>query len=99
VNHLAASLHPPTTDSERLATSQTLGDMLDQLATQVQAWVESLAALNLPRPILDAFAGIPDGLHEAADNARRAAVLFAGHFQETRDVASRGLTITGYDTA
>jgi hypothetical protein len=49
--------------------------------------------------VLDAFAGIPDGLDAAAAAASRGAALFAEHFEESRLVASRGLAITGHDAS
>jgi hypothetical protein len=55
--------------------------------------------LNLPAPVLDPLRQASDRLTDAVDGTVKAAAAFEGEFGDARDVAARGMTITGQDTA
>jgi hypothetical protein len=99
VSRYTISLEPPTSDGEFLEQSRNVSEALSGLAEQVEAWVDGLAALNMPAPILAAFQAIPEGLQEAAGQAVSGAQQFQEHFEEARNVAQRGMRIDGTDAA
>ena len=98
-SRVVLNLEPPTNDGELLEAATHAMGVLNGLADQFEQWADMLGSFNLPRPVLDAFAQIPDGLRTAAEGAHQGARLFEEHFEESRDVASRGLHITGQDAA
>lgn len=93
------SLEPPTTDGEFLEQSRDVSQALSGLADQIEAWVDGLAALNMPPAILADFQDIPEGLQDAAGRARAGAQHFEEHFEDTRHIASRGMRFDGTDSA
>ncbi|KWX02759.1 hypothetical protein C3Y87_03955 [Carbonactinospora thermoautotrophica] len=93
------NLEPPTTDAEFLATCVDLGDALRSLAEEIQTWAEGLSGLGLPSSVLTPLTAIAEGIGEAAAGAARAASAFADEFEDAREVASRGMKITGRDAA
>jgi hypothetical protein len=93
------NLEPPSTDGEFLESCVQLGDVLKALAEHVADWADSLSALNLPRSVLAPLHTVSEGIEEAASGATRAAASFEDEFEDARDVASRGMTITGQDAA
>jgi hypothetical protein len=99
VSRYTISLEPPTSDGEFLEQSRNVSEALAGLAEQVEAWVDGLAALNLPAPILADFQAIPEGLAAAASQAVSGAQQFQEHFEEARGVAQRGMRIDGTDAA
>jgi hypothetical protein len=95
----AINLEPPTTDGEFLESCVALGDVLKSLAEQIGNWADGLGALNLPQSVLNPLHQVSDGITEAAAGAAQAAKAFEDEFEDARDVASRGMTITGQDAA
>jgi len=95
----AINLEPPSTDGEFLESCVQLGDVLKALAGQVADWADSLSALNLPQSVLTPLHEVADGITDAATGAARAAAAFEDEFEDAREVASRGMTITGQDAA
>ncbi|MBO0805859.1 MAG: hypothetical protein J2P25_22655, partial [Nocardiopsaceae bacterium] len=93
------NLEPPTTDGEFLDSCVHLGDVLKSLAEQVSEWAEGLGGLNLPKSVLSPLDQLSEGLTEAASGAAQAAKAFEDEFEDARDVASRGMHITGQDAA
>jgi hypothetical protein len=93
------SLEPPASDGEFLEQSRTVAEALSGLAEQVEAWTDNLAALDLPAPILDCFRSIPEGLQAAAGQATAGAGQFQAHFEDTINVAQRGMRFDGSDAA
>lgn len=95
----AINLEPPTTDGEFLESCVALGDVLKSLAEQIGDWADGLSALNLPSSVLNPLHQVSDGITDAAAGAAQAAKAFEDEFEDARDVASRGMTITGQDAA
>ena len=95
----AINLEHPTTDGEFLESCVQLGDALKSLADQIEEWADGLSALNLPRSVLNPLHQVSEGITDAADGATQAATAFENEFEDARDVASRGMTITGQDAA
>ena len=95
----AINLEHPTTDGEFLESCVQLGDALKSLADQIEQWADGLSALNLPRSVLSPLHQVSEGITDAADGATQAATAFENEFEDARDVASRGMTITGQDAA
>ena len=95
----AINLEHPTTDGEFLESCVQLGDALKSLADQIEQWADGLSALNLPRSVLTPLHQVSEGITDAADGATQAATAFENEFEDARDVASRGMTITGQDAA
>lgn len=95
----AINLERPSTDAEFLESCIQLGDALKSLAEQVADWADSLSALNLPPSVLNPLHAVSDGIEDAAAGATKAATAFEDEFEDARDVASRGMTITGQDAA
>jgi hypothetical protein len=95
----AINLEHPTTDGEFLESCVQLGDALKSLAGQIEEWADGLSALNLPRSVLNPLHQVSEGITDAADGATQAATAFENEFEDARDVASRGMTITGQDAA
>ena len=96
---LAIGLERPATDGDFLQTCARLSGTLTSLARQLSDWADGLAALNLPAPVLDPLRQASDRLTDAADGTVKAAAAFEGEFGDARDLAARGMTITGQDTA
>jgi hypothetical protein len=95
----AVSLPPPVTDGEFLESCTRLIDVLTPLAGQISDWTGGLAALNLPASVLNPLHQAGGGITAARAAAAQAAQAFGDEFADARDVASRGMTITGQDTA
>ena len=95
----AINLEHPTTDGEFLESCVQLGDALKSLAGQIGEWADGLSALNLPRSVLNPLHQVSEGITDAADGATQAATAFENEFEDARDVAARGMTITGQDAA
>ncbi len=95
----AINLEPPATDAEFLESCVDLGDVLRSLAEQIGEWADGLSGLNLPQSVLSPLQAVGDGIEEAADGAARAAAAFCDEFEDAREVASRGMHITGQDAA
>lgn len=95
----AINLEPPSTDGEFLDSCTQLGDVLKQLAEQISNWADGLGALNLPQSVLNPLHQLSDGITDAAAGAAQAAKAFEDEFGDARDVASRGMHITGQDAA
>ncbi len=95
----AINLEPPSTDAEFLESCVDLGDVLRSLAEQISEWAEGLSALHLPQSVLSPLQAVGDGIEEAADGAAKAAAAFCDEFEDARDVAARGMHITGQDAA
>jgi hypothetical protein len=96
---LAIGLECPATDGDFLQTCAQLSGTLTSLARQLSDWADGLAVLNLPAPVLDPLRQASDRLTDAVDGTVKAAAAFEGEFGDARDVAARGMTITGQDTA
>ena len=94
---LHVNLDQPATDSQFLESCARLGDALTSLARQVGNWASGLGALNPPQSVLDQLRRVSDGITGAAAIAAQAAGAFEEEFEDARDVAARGMTITGQD--
>ncbi|MEV4161433.1 hypothetical protein [Nonomuraea dietziae] len=99
VARLLLNIEPPTTDAEFLEDCRAMADGLRMLADEIGNWAEGVAGLGLPASITEPLAAIGEGLNEAATGALRAATRFEEEFEEAREVAARGMTITGQDAA
>jgi hypothetical protein len=95
----AINLEPPTTDGEFLESCTHLGDVLKSLAEQIGDWASDLGSLNLPKSVTGPLDQLSEGLTSAAAGAAQAAKAFEDEFEDARDVASRGMKITGQDAA
>lgn len=95
----SVTLEPPRADGEFLDSCLWLGNVLTVLAGQVGDWAGQLADLNLPRPVLDALRQAAGSITGAAGGTAQAAKAFEGEFEDARDVAARGMHITGQDCA
>jgi hypothetical protein len=93
------NLEPPSTDGEFLESCTHLGDVLKSLAEQVSNWADGLGSLNLPKSVLGPLEMISEGITEAAQGAAQSAKAFEDEFEDAREVASRGMHITGQDAA
>jgi hypothetical protein len=91
------NLEPPTSDGEFLESCGHLGDVLKSLAEQVSDWADGLGSLNLPKSVINPLDQLSDGLTSAAAGATQAAKTFEDEFEDARDVAARGMHITGQD--
>jgi hypothetical protein len=96
---LAVSLELPATDGEFLQSCRQLGGTLRSLAGQVSDWAHGLSVLNLPALVLDPLLQASDQLTDAADGADKATAAFEDEFDDAREVAARGMIITGRDAA
>jgi hypothetical protein len=99
MNHYAINLEPPASDGEFLESCVRLGDVLKSLAAQIGTWADGLAGFNLPAAVLNPLHQVSDGITDAAAGAAQAAKAFEDEFEDARDVAARGMTITGQDAA
>ncbi len=95
----AVNLEAPTSDAEFLESCVELGDVLKALASEIEDWAEGLKGMNLPRSVTQPLDAIAEGIQEAASGAVDAAGSFEDEFEEAREVASRGMKITGQDAA
>ncbi|MFB9890454.1 hypothetical protein [Planobispora takensis] len=99
MSQLLINIEPPSTDAEFLEDCRTMADCLRTLSEEISNWAEGVAALGLPPSITQPLAAIGEGLSEAATGALHAAARFEEEFEEAREVAARGITITGQDAA
>lgn len=98
-NRYAINLEPPSTDGEFLESCTHLGDVLKSLAEQISAWSDGLGSLNLPKSVLGPLEKVAEGITEAATGATQSAKAFEDEFEDAREVASRGMHITGQDAS
>lgn len=96
---LALRLEPPATDEEFLGSCTAIGTALTALAGQLTTWTDGLRALHFPGTVLSPLDLAADAVTGAATGAARAAAAFENEFSDARDIASRGMRITGQDTA
>ncbi|MFI6325105.1 hypothetical protein ACIBG8_46845 [Nonomuraea sp. NPDC050556] len=99
VSQLIINIEPPTTDAEFLDDCRSIAGVMRALAEEIGEWASGVAALGIPQEVTNPLAGIADGLTAAADGAMQAATRFEDSFEEAREVAARGMTITGQDAA
>ncbi|WP_329258725.1 hypothetical protein OG417_21300 [Actinoallomurus sp. NBC_01490] len=99
VARFGINLEPPTNDAEFLATLIDIGDALKAMAEEIEGWAESITGMGLPSSVTTPLHAIPEGITEAAQGAGRAASAFEDEFEDAREVASRGMKITGRDAA
>ncbi|GIH89905.1 hypothetical protein Psi01_05350 [Planobispora siamensis] len=99
MSKLLINIEPPTTDAEFLTDCITMAECLRTLAGEIGTWAEGVAALGLPANVTDPLTAVATGLEEAAAGAVTAATRFEEEFEEAREVAARGLAITGQDAA
>lgn len=99
VSQLIINIEPPTTDAEFLDDCRSIAGVMRALAAEIGEWATGVAALGIPAEVTNPLAGIADGLAAAADGAMQAATRFEDSFEEAREVAARGMTITGQDAA
>ncbi|WP_019632679.1 hypothetical protein [Actinomadura atramentaria] len=85
----------PTTDGEFLDTCLAMAARLRGLAVSLEVWSGALAALGVPAEVISWLDVSAHSLYEAADGATRSALTFATVFEDARDLAARGLHITG----
>jgi hypothetical protein len=93
------NLERPATDGEFLESCTHLADVLKSLAAAVTEWSSDLGSLNLPKSVTNPLALVGEGIKEAADGAKQSAKAFEDEFEDARDVAARGMKITGQDAA
>lgn len=99
MSRLSINLEKPTSDAEFLEDCQLMADTMRILAEQVSEWAQGVAALGLPTSVTEPLNAIGEGLSEAAAGAARAATRFEEEFEDARDVAAKGMIITGQDAA
>jgi hypothetical protein len=99
VARFGISLEPPTNDAEFLATLIDIGDAMKAVAEEIEGWAETITGMGLPSSVTTPLHAIPEGITEAAQGAGRAAAAFEDEFEDAREVASRGMKITGRDAA
>jgi hypothetical protein len=92
-------LDTPADDEEFLASCISLRDHLYALAGRLEEWAEHISGTGLPEPVVGPLFITAIRVREAAVLATRAAGAFRDGYEDARQVASRGLTITGRDTA
>jgi hypothetical protein len=97
MTRLAIGLGLPDTDGKFLQSCAQLGEVLRSLAGQISDWADGLAALNLPASVLDRLLQASGRLTDAADGMTKATAAFEEEFDEARDIASRGMRVTGQD--
>lgn len=90
---------PPGTDEEFLASCSEISAALAAVAEQVAGWADGLRALRFPVSVTGPLARGAIALAVASTGAGRAAAVFEDEFGDARDVAARGLRITGQETA
>lgn len=95
----SVNLEAPTSDAEFLESCVELGDVLKALSSEIEEWAEGLKGMNLPRSVTQPLDSIAEGIEEAASGASEAAQSFEDEFEDAREVASRGMKITGQDAA
>jgi hypothetical protein len=95
----ALRLEPPATDEEFLGSCAAIGAALAALGGQVGAWADGLRALHFPAPVLSPLGQAADAIAAAGVGAGRAAAAFGDEFGDARDLAARGMHITGQDSA
>lgn len=95
----AINLERPTTDGEFLESCIQIGSVLKGLAEDIGNWADDLGGLKLPQSVLNPLHQISDGITDAAAGANQAATNFEAEFEDARDVAAAGMTITGQDAA
>jgi len=95
----AINLEAPTSDAEFLESCVEVGDVLRALASEIEEWAEGLKSLSLPTSVTHPLEAVAEGLGEAASGAARSAGAFEDEFEDAREVASRGMKITGQDAA
>ncbi|MFI6391520.1 hypothetical protein [Nonomuraea sp. NPDC050540] len=92
-------LDEPKSDAEFLDDCHAIASFLRSSALAISEWAEVVARRKLPKHITQPLIGIGEGLTEAANSAMTAATRFEEEFEEARDVAAAGMTITGRDAA
>ncbi len=85
----------PTSDAEFLADCAHYGAQLRRVADGIHEWVNTLHAMALPTAVLDPLHTTAVAMDAAAADLANTAASFADEFDAARDVAARGLTITG----
>jgi hypothetical protein len=95
----AINLETPSSDAEFLESCIEVGDVLRSLASEIEEWAEGLKGLALPTSVTHPLEAIAEGIDQAASGTAQAASAFADEFEDAREVASRGMKITGQDAA
>jgi len=85
----------PASDAEFLAGCERYARTLRGVAEGLHEWVNTLHALALPTAVLDPLHTTAVAVDAAATDLANAAASFTDEFDTARDVAARGLTITG----
>ncbi|WP_067812648.1 hypothetical protein [Actinomadura kijaniata] len=86
---------PPESDAEFISTALGIADLLAALAGLVEDYRDDLIKRKMPVPVTAQFTTAAEELRAAAANARHAASTFADIFEESRDIAARGIRILG----
>jgi hypothetical protein len=85
----------PASDAEFLAGCERYSRTLRGVAEGLHEWVNTLHAMALPTTVLDPLHTTAVAVDAAATDLANAAASFTDEFDTARDVAARGLTITG----
>ncbi len=85
----------PDSDAEFLAGCERYAATLRGVAEGLHEWVNTLHDLALPTAVLDPLHTTAVAIDAAATDLTNAAATFTDEFATARDVAGRGLTITG----
>jgi hypothetical protein len=93
----ALRLEPPATDEEFLGSCAAIGAALAALGGQVGAWADGLRVLHFPASVLGPLDKAAAAIAAAGTGAAQAAAAFDDEFGDARDVAARGMHITGQD--
>ncbi len=83
------------TDAEFLGACGCLADTLLKLAHDIEGWADVLSGLSFPRPVLAALADVTGCIAAAAVNILQAARALRSEYEDAREVAARGMRITG----
>lgn len=96
----ALRLEPPAaTDEDFLESCAAISTALTALAGQLAAWADGLRSLHFPASVLGLIDQAAGSVIGAAGGAAQAASAFEDEFSDARDIASRGMHITGQHTA
>ena len=91
-------LGPVATDGEFLDAVAVLTDLLALQAILISEWAGTLSAMNMPGTVVNPLRETSDRIRLASETAAQAARAFKEQYGGARDIASRGMRITGQDT-
>ncbi|WP_157431842.1 hypothetical protein [Actinomadura hibisca] len=94
-SHYQVVFEPPESDAEFISTCLGIAHLLAALADLAEDYRDDLIARQMPAPVVAQWTVAAEALRDGAANARRAAATFADIFEESREIAARGIRILG----